>query len=233
MLIQHCTCSEYTYLQSLSKETVPHPLHVDWFMHSFIQQEVNPWNMSSAGWFNVFYSECITFHKYFEKNETYRFFSPPGHLIRFLWSISFSGHEIDMSIWAVSRENMLQDLCRCHTKRRIGRAHRPILLWVWHRLSNYTLLPSQIIFCSRCHTKRRIGKALPANPSLGMTTTKTLRSVFLWHVSCILLSYVYSHWCPSKQTRSAFLFWCNNLTIALKNVPDLNMVCVKPSDFWQ
>ncbi len=40
---------------------------------------------------------------------------------------------------------------------------------------------SRVIFYSRCHTQRRIGGAPPANPSLGMAMTKTLRSVFSWH----------------------------------------------------
>ncbi len=39
------------------------------------------------------------------------------------------------------------------------------------------------ILKSQCHTKRRMGAALPANPSFGMTPTKTLRSVFSWHTS--------------------------------------------------
>ena len=34
---------------------------------------------------------------------------------------------------------------------------------------------------SRCHTKRRMGVAPPANPSFGMTTTKILRPVLVWH----------------------------------------------------
>ena len=39
---------------------------------------------------------------------------------------------------------------------------------------------------SRCHTQRTIGgvpPSQPANCSLGITTTKTLRSVFSWHSS--------------------------------------------------
>ncbi len=35
----------------------------------------------------------------------------------------------------------------------------------------------------RCHTKRRMGAATRAHPSFGMTTTKTLMSVFSWHTS--------------------------------------------------
>ncbi len=49
----------------------------------------------------------------------------------------------------------------------------------------YTLLPSQIIFCSRCHTKRRIAGPPPTNPSSGMTTVKILRHAFPWHGSNI------------------------------------------------
>ncbi len=44
------------------------------------------------------------------------------------------------------------------------------------------------ILKSRCHTKRRIGTATRAHPSFGMTTTKTLRSVFSWCASLIQLT---------------------------------------------
>ena len=50
-----------------------------------------------------------------------------------------------------------------------------ILLWVWYRLQNIIYEGSRVvIFYSRWHTKRRIGRAPPANPSFGMTMTKTL-----------------------------------------------------------
>ncbi len=39
------------------------------------------------------------------------------------------------------------------------------------------------IIKSRCHTKRRMGSAKRAHPSFGIPMTKTLRSVFSWHVS--------------------------------------------------
>ncbi len=43
----------------------------------------------------------------------------------------------------------------------------------------YNLLCQQSqILKSRCHTKRTMGSAMCAHPSFGMTTTKTLRTVF-------------------------------------------------------
>ncbi len=48
------------------------------------------------------------------------------------------------------------------------------------------------ILKSRCHTKETMGAAMHAHPSFGMTTTKTLRSVFSWCASkifrCVLAS---------------------------------------------
>ncbi len=69
-------------------------------------------------------------------------------------------------------------LCRCHTQR-----VPPILLWVWHWLQNIIGAGCRIWFYSHCHTQGRIGRALPANLSLGMTTTKILRHIFPWHSS--------------------------------------------------
>ena len=60
------------------------------------------------------------------------------------------------------------------------------LLWVWHRLENVTLLPSQVIFCIRCHTNRGISGAPPANNSFGMTRTRILRHIFSWHSSHVV-----------------------------------------------
>ncbi len=62
----------------------------------------------------------------------------------------------------------------------------PILLLVWHRLLEnmiYAWSQKTQILKSRCHTKRRMAAATGAHPSFGMTTTKTLRSVFSWRAS--------------------------------------------------
>ena len=58
-----------------------------------------------------------------------------------------------------------------------------IFLLLWHQLQNIIYEGSNVKFYSRRHTQRRIGGALPAHPSLGMTTTKILRHVFPWHIS--------------------------------------------------
>ena len=48
------------------------------------------------------------------------------------------------------------------------------------RLRNIICEGSRVQFHSWCHTQRTIGRA-PANPSLGMATTKILRHIFSWH----------------------------------------------------
>ncbi len=58
-----------------------------------------------------------------------------------------------------------------------------ILLWVWHWLQNIIYEGSRVIFYSQCHTQKGLAGPQPAHPSLGMTTTKTLRSVFSWRAS--------------------------------------------------
>ena len=52
-------------------------------------------------------------------------------------------------------------------------------------LSYQSLMSAELfkILKSRCNAKRRMGAAKRAHPSLGITTTKTLRSVFLWRAS--------------------------------------------------
>ncbi len=52
--------------------------------------------------------------------------------------------------------------------------------WPTFREYNLWCQQSQILK-SQCHTKRNTH----AHPSFGMSTTKTLRFVFSWHVSCV------------------------------------------------
>ncbi len=59
----------------------------------------------------------------------------------------------------------------------------PPNLLVCHWLQNIICEGSRVQFYGRCHTQRRIGGALPAIPSLGMTTTKILGHIFPWHRS--------------------------------------------------
>ncbi len=81
--------------------------------------------------------------------------------------------------WCASRENTPWGLCRCHTQRRIvGQGYGydtdyKILLCQLHRLYSVVgVVPKEIL-----------AGLQPANPSVGMTMTKTLRSVFSWRVS--------------------------------------------------
>ncbi len=83
----------------------------------------------------------------------------------------------------------------------------PILLLAWHRLLENIIYVSRVKFWkaglkSRCHTIRRMGTALRAHPSVGMTTTKTLRSVFSWRASLVYCS-VFLH-LPARLVRGRF-----------------------------
>ena len=60
------------------------------------------------------------------------------------------------------------------------------------------------ILKSQCHTRRRMGAATRARPSLGMTTTKTWRSVLLWHTSACLRQ-GWSIFCVRKFHKKSFL----------------------------
>ena len=57
---------------------------------------------------------------------------------------------------------------------------------VWHWLFENIVYDVSQILKSRCHTKIRMGAAMRAHPSFGMTTTNTLRYVFLWRASYVL-----------------------------------------------
>ncbi len=80
----------------------------------------------------------------------------------------------------------------------------PILLLVRHRfLENMIYEVKRLkILKSRCHTKRRMGAATRAHPSLGMTTKKTLGSVFPRCASCLEQL---SIWENSMQLRDVIL----------------------------
>ena len=88
----------------------------------------------------------------------------------------------------VPQKCVFEDLCRCHTKRRMGR-HSPAnpsfgmtpsmpynSTIPWHRLYHKICKGYRLQIYSLCHTKRRIGGDPPAYASFGMTTTRSIHS---------------------------------------------------------
>ncbi len=111
----------------------------------------------------------------------------------------------DYTIWRLSWENRPYSLCRCHTKRRIsayGRAH-PSFVW-------QTLFENVIYDVSRVKSwkvgvipKELWARPWHAHPSFCMTTTKTLRFVFSWCASYIVVLPI-STLCPQSKKFSEF-----------------------------
>ncbi len=91
------------------------------------------------------------------------------------------------------------------------------ITWVWHRRYNFTLLPSQIIFCSRCHTKRWISTAvfhLPILPwvwkwqrSEGTFSHDTTQSVKQSHAKRTLNQVIICDCTSIKSTRTSLLMY--------------------------
>ncbi len=102
------------------------------------------------------------------------------------------------------------DLCRCHTKRRMG---APILLLVWHRLYRIWLCWHHRLYCQKVGVMPKEGWAWPhviiLGNNFGMTVTKTLRSVFSWRTSHYHDILFFA--CSERGKRSLFGLYCREI----------------------
>ncbi len=92
----------------------------------------------------------------------------------------------------------------------VGRAP-PTLLLVWHPLRNIILENRRVRLYSSCHTQRRICGSLPANHSLGITTTKILHKTHStendWRFGCkIFFSLGFASYCQYFIINMSLLF---------------------------
>ncbi len=83
---------------------------------------------------------------------------------------------------------------------------------------------AQILY-SWCHTKRRIGRALPANPSVDMTTTRIFSCIFAEHTLVIFTHF--SDSCLSLQLLNMTLIFLRHLPPAFHK---LKLYCKKATE---